>query len=71
MPQVTTPMISEVRLVIGTKEARLVLKKGDDHLEDDLWTFDRKMSTKEAQELCRVLFDEAFDLMNYSVHGDS
>lgn len=48
-----------------------MLKKGDDHLEDDLWTFERKMSTKEAQELCRVLFDEAFDLMNYSVHGDS
>lgn len=64
-------MISEVRLLIGTKEARLILKKGDDELEDELWKFDRKMSTKEAQEMCRVLFDEAFDLMNYSVHGDS
>lgn len=64
-------MISEVRLLIGTKEARLILKKGDNELEDELWKFDRTMSTKEAQEMCRVLFDEAFDLMNYSVHGDS
>jgi hypothetical protein len=64
-------MISEVRLIIGTKEARLMLKKSDDALEDELWTFDRKMSSTEAQQLCRVLFDEAFDLMNYSVHGDS
>jgi hypothetical protein len=71
MLQAVTPMISEVRLIIGTKEARLMLKKSDDALEDELWTFDRKMSSTEAQQLCRVLFDEAFDLMNYSVHGDS
>lgn len=64
-------MISEVHLLIGTKEARLVLKKGDTSLEDELWRFERKMSVTEAQEMCRVLFDEAFDLMNYTVHGDS
>lgn len=64
-------MLSEVRLLIGTKEARLVLKRGDDSLEDELWKFERKMSATEAQEMCRVLFDEAFDLLNYAVHGDS
>lgn len=64
-------MLSEVRLLIGTKDARLVLKKGEDYLEDELWKFERKMSATEAQQMCRVLFDEAFDLLNYSVHGDS
>jgi hypothetical protein len=64
-------MISEVRLIIGTKEARLILKKSDSVLEDELWTFERNMSVTEAQQMCRVLFDDAFDLMNYSVHGDS
>ncbi len=64
-------MISEVRLLIGAKEARLILKKGEDELEDELWKFDGKMSVKEAQEMCRLLFDEAFDLLNYAAHGDS
>lgn len=64
-------MISEVRLIIGTKESRLFLKRSDEVLEDELWTFDRTMGTTQAQQMCRVLFDEAFDLMNHAVHGDS
>lgn len=64
-------MIAEVRLLIGTKEARLILKKDDDFLEDELWTFDRKMSMTEAQQMCRLIFDQAFDFLNTAVHGDS
>ena len=62
-------MLSEVRLIIGAKEARLVLKKGDDFLEDELWKFDRRMSAGEATEMVRVVFDGCFDLMNNLVHG--
>ncbi len=62
-------MLSEVHLIIGAKEARLVLKKGDDFVEDELWKFDRKMSAGEAQEMVRVIFDGSFDMMNNLVHG--
>ena len=30
-------MSVEVRLIIGNKEARLILNKDDDILEDELW----------------------------------
>jgi hypothetical protein len=60
----------EVRLIIGVKEARLVLKKDDDILEDELWKFDRQMGRSEAGEIVRVAFDDAYDLMQWTVHGD-
>lgn len=63
-------MASEVRLIIAKKEARLLLKNGDDIIEDELWKFDSAMSLREAKELARILFDEAYDLMQFSVHGD-
>ena len=62
-------MLSEVRLIVGAKEARLVLKKDDDTVEDELWKFDRRVSATESNEFVRVVFDGAFDLMNNLVHG--
>jgi hypothetical protein len=47
----------------------LILKKNDDFVEDELWKFDRKMSSTEATEMVRVVFDGCFDLMNNLVHG--
>lgn len=63
-------MPAEVRLIIAKKEARLILKVGDDIVEDDLWTFDSPMTNAEARDLARILFDEGYDLMQFSVHGD-
>lgn len=64
-------MLSEVRLIIGAKEARLILKKNDsDVLEDELWTFDRKVASSEAQQIARCLFDDAYQMMQYAIHGD-
>lgn len=60
----------EVRLIIAKKEARLVLKNGDDVVEDELWKFDSPMSAAEARDLARILFDEGYDLMQFSVHGE-
>jgi hypothetical protein len=62
-------MLAEVRLIVGAKEARLVLKRDDEVAEDELWRFDRRMSATEAKELVRVVFDGAFDMMNNLVHG--
>lgn len=63
-------MLAEVRLVLAPKEARLVLKHGDQTIEDEVWTFDAKVSANEARELVAVAFADAYDLMNYAVHGD-
>jgi hypothetical protein len=60
-----------MRLIIGTKEARLILKKGDDVLEDELWKFGRSVGGSEAAEIVRVCFADAYDLMQWTVHGDS
>lgn len=63
-------MLAEVRLLIGTREARLVLKKGDDTEEDELWTFERKMSRTEAEQFARCIFQDAYGMMQFVVHGD-
>lgn len=63
-------MPSEVRLIIAKKEARLILKNGDDIVEDELWKFDSPMGNSEAKELARILFDEGYDLMQFSMYGD-
>ena len=63
-------MPSEVRLIIAKREARLILKDGDDIIEDEVWKFDSPMSIKEGKELARILFDEGYDLMQFSVYGD-
>jgi hypothetical protein len=61
---------AEVRLIIAKKEARLILKNGDDIIEDDLRKFDTAMTAKEQKELARILFDEGYDLMQFSVYGE-
>lgn len=63
-------MLAEVRLVVSGSEAKLVLKHGDTVIENELWRFGRRVTRKEAEELCRVAFDDAYDLMNHAVHGE-
>lgn len=63
-------MASEVRLVIAKKEARLILTSGDKVVEDELWKFDAPMTASDAKELARILFDEGYDLMQFSLYGD-
>lgn len=62
-------MLAEVRLLIAPREMRLLLKHGEDVIEDELWKTDRKISATEARELARVIFDDVYDYANYSVHG--
>jgi hypothetical protein len=57
----------EMRLAIGTRDARLTLTRCEEVLEDEVWQFDRPLP---SQEVCKVVFGEAFDLMNAAVHGE-
>ncbi|NBT13417.1 MAG: hypothetical protein EBS56_07530 [Planctomycetia bacterium] len=63
-------MTAELRLVIAPKEARLTLRRGDDVIEDEVWKFDRKLGNSEATEIARVAFDDAYDLLQFTAHGD-
>ena len=64
-------MLAEVRLIIASKEARLLYKRGETEIEDELWKFERPISKTEAREIAEAAFHDTFDLMQYSVHGDS
>ena len=63
-------MLAKVELVIAPTEARLTIRKGDDIVEDEVWKFGRKIGRSEAAEFARAVFDDAYDGMNWIVHGD-
>jgi hypothetical protein len=63
-------MLAEVRLVIAPLEARLTIRRGDEIVDDEIWSFGRKLGKAEAQEFAKAVFDDAYDAMNYAVHGD-
>ena len=52
-------MLGEVRLIVASKEARLILKIGETLIEDELWTFERKISKTEAREVIEAAFHDA------------
>jgi hypothetical protein len=68
--QEATIMLAEVRLIIASKEARLVLARGETIVEDETWKFNRPISKTEAKELAEAAFHDCFDLMQHAVHGD-
>lgn len=63
-------MLAEVRLVIAPKEARLTVRKGDDIIEDEVWSFGRTVGKTEALELAMAVFHESYDGLQYFAHGD-
>jgi CYTH domain-containing protein len=65
-----TIMLAEVRLIIASKEARLVLKRGETLVEDELCKFERPISKTEAKDLAEAAFHDCFDLLQHAVHGD-
>ena len=64
-------MLAEVTLVIEATGARLVLKRGEKVVEDEVWVFNgRKIGRTEAAEVAEVVFHDTYDLLQYSVHGE-
>lgn len=64
-------MLADVRLIVTPTETRLTVKHGETLVEDEVWTHARRVSQTEAREVARGLFDQAYDLMNFVVNGDS
>lgn len=63
-------MLAELHLTVASKECRLVLKRGETVIEDETWKFPRPISRTEAKSLAEAAFHDAYDLIQYSVHGD-
>jgi hypothetical protein len=63
-------MLAEVRLIIAAKEARLVIRHGEKIVEDELWSFSDRIARSEAVGLAETAFHDAYDLIQYAVHGD-
>lgn len=63
-------MLADVRLSIAQKEARLVVRHGDDIVEDEVWTFGRNIGREEAKSMAAAIFADAYDLLNFVTHGD-
>jgi hypothetical protein len=62
-------MLAEIRLLVAPREARLMVRQGDDVTSDELWKFGRAMSRTEAKEIVEAAFSDCYDLMNFVVHG--
>jgi hypothetical protein len=63
-------MLADIRLTIAASEARLVLKRGDKHIEDEVWVFSGKLSRSAAADISEAAFHDLYDLIQYAVHGD-
>lgn len=59
----------QVTLYLTKKSARLTLKKGDEVVEDEVWTFETPAPTAELRDIAECVFHDSYDLMNYATHG--
>ena len=62
--------VSEVRLIVAPKEARLVLVRDNEIVEEELWKVGRTLGRSEAERIVKAVFDSTYDFINYAVNGD-
>lgn len=58
---------AEVRLVFKEGQVRLTLKRRGKVVEDEVFAADAPR--KIVEEVARCLFDDAFDLVSYTLYG--
>ena len=63
-------MTAEIRLIVTATEARLLVRNDDAVVEDESWRFGRRLGREEARSMVQAIFDDAYDMMNSTVHGD-
>lgn len=62
-------VLAELKVVIASKEARLMLLRGDRVVEDEVWTFRPQIEKQTASDLARVMFDDLYDFINLAANG--
>jgi hypothetical protein len=63
-------MLAEMHILISARDVRVVLKRSEKTVEDEVWKFERPISSTEARNLIDAAFHDAYDLIQYAVHGD-
>ncbi len=63
-------MLAEVKLTIAPTGATLTVTKGDKVVDEELWSFGRKIGSSEAADAAKAVFDDAYDALNWMVNGD-
>lgn len=63
-------MNAEVRLMIGSKEARLMLIEHGQVVDDEVWVTNSKISQTEAKGASQAVFDNLYDFMNFTFNGE-
>lgn len=61
-------MTAEVRLIFAGKEATLVLKMDDREVESEAWKFDRRPTKSEVEDIAKVVFQDAYQVLQYATH---
>lgn len=63
-------MPTEVRLIVSPMEARLSVAVDGAVIDEEKWAFSSAISLTEAKLLAAAVFDNAYDVLNYTVNGD-
>lgn len=63
-------ILAEIRAVISTKEARLMLVRDGNVVEDEVWAFVPSIERKASVELSKTLFDDLYDFLNVAANGE-
>jgi hypothetical protein len=61
-------MPAELRLVLAGKEVRLTFTIDDREVNGELWSFDRKLSKAEVQEIVECVFHDAYSVVQHAAH---
>lgn len=63
-------MHAEVRLTIGSKEARLTRIERGQVMDDEVWATNSKVSQTEAKGASQAVFDNLYDFLNFMFNGE-
>ena len=63
-------MPTEVHLVLSSREARLSVAVDGAVIDEERWGLPAAISVTEARLLATAVFDNVYDVMNYTVHGN-
>jgi hypothetical protein len=61
----------QVVLTLTPKRARLLIKRGDEIVEDEVWAFDEPAPKAELRDIAECVFHDSYDLLNHCCHGST
>lgn len=62
-------VLAELKAVLSSNEARLMLIRDGQVVEDEVWSFKPKIERSAAVDLTRAMFDDLYDFLNFAANG--